>query len=450
MRWRWLAGKNNKFEPVAPRGEDTSYWRMVRRRLWRDRTARWSLRALFVLVFVAIFADFIANERPLFCKLEGRHHWPVFKQYLVDIGLARWESRFIRTRWNEHDYERVWWAPIPYSANTMDRDNRNFRGPFAEQNVPSWRFRHWLGTDQLGRDVTAGMVRGARIALLVGIVAMSVAAFIGISLGALAGYFGDNRLRVSRAALLYYLLATAAAAFVVLHARQHALREGPFLRELGISLGIFALALASATLLARATHTFTFWKRPITLPADLLIMRLIEIINALPSLLLILAVVAIVRKPSILYVMAIIGALSWTGIARFTRAEILRIRRLEYIEAARALGYSQRRIILRHALPNALRPAMTAIGFGIAGAVLLEAALSFIGIGLPPDEITWGKMLNLARYNFKAWWLAVFPGMAIFLTVTIFNLLGEALNDALDPRLAIKSLDRGGGATSAP
>jgi peptide/nickel transport system permease protein len=116
------------------------------------------------------------------------------------------------------------------------------------------------------------------------------------------------------------------------------------------------------------------------------------------------------------------------------RAELLKIRELEYIKAAEAMGFSRQRIIFRHALPNALGPVLITIAFGVAGAVLTESSLSFLGLGGGPNEITWGLLLKDARVNFSAWWLAVFPGLAIFVTVTIFNLLGEGLTEALDPK----------------
>ena len=168
---------------------------------------------------------------------------------------------------------------------------------------------------------------------------------------------------------------------------------------------------------------------------DIIIMRLIEVVNSIPLLVLILAIVSIIEKPSVLFVMVIIGSVSWTGIAKFIRAELLRIRRLEYIEAAQAFGYSDFRIIIKHAIPNALAPVFIAIAFGVATAILMEAFLSFIGVGIPDDQVTWGSLLRLSRDKFSAWWLAVFPGFAIFITVTIFNLIGEGLTEALDPRL---------------
>ena len=164
-------------------------------------------------------------------------------------------------------------------------------------------------------------------------------------------------------------------------------------------------------------------------------MRLIEIMNSIPALILLLAILPILEKESILYVMVIIGLIAWTGIARFIRAELLRVRQLGYIEAAQSMGFGELRILLRHAIPNALTPVLITIAFGIAGAILLEAYLSFLGIGVAAEEVTWGKMLNESRRYIKAWWLAVFPGMGIFVAVAIFNLIGEGLTDALNPKL---------------
>lgn len=412
-----------------------SYWAIVRRQFRHNRMAVWSLRLLYVLLFVALFADFIANEKPLYCKLDDKVYFPVLRQYAVDLGLASWEAKFFQYNWSEHDYEQVIWPIIPYSAGTIDRKNNNYVSPYAQQRVASARFRHWLGTDQLGRDVAAGMISGTRIAMMVGVVSMSIAALIGLFLGALAGYFGDDRFRLSRSRLLWNLLGFGAAIFYGFSARAYALSEGPLGRELGKSLVIMLAILVLANLLAVLFKRLPWLGKKVRLPLDIIVMRLIEIVNSIPALLLVLSIVAVIQKQSIFYVMAIIGLVRWTGVARFIRAELLRIRSLEYIEAAQALGYSEWRIILRHAMPNALTPVLITIAFGVASAILLEAFLSFLGIGVPPQQVTWGSLLNLARSQFSAWWLAIFPGAAIFITVTIFNLLGEGLTDALDPRL---------------
>ena len=396
--------------------------------------AVWSLRFLFVLLFIALFADFIANEKPLYCKLDGKGYFPVFQQYAVSLGLKQWDAPLVNINWKDQEYEKVILPLIPYSYNTLDLKNANYKSPLEEQRVKSSWYHHRLGTDHLGRDVAAGMVHGTRTAMLVGVVAMSIASIIGVFLGAIAGYFGDNRLKVTRVRFWLNFLSLILAMFYAFVARSYALEEGNFAVELLKSIGTIVVFLAVANFLASLLQRVPVLARPIAIPADMLIMRFIEILKSIPTLLLILAIVAVIEKPSILYVMVIIGLIGWTGIARFIRAELLRIRNQEYITAAQAMGFSERHIILRHAIPNALTPVLITIAFGMAGAILLEAFLSFLGIGMPPDSVTWGSMLNLSRPYPKAWWLAIFPGFAIFITVTIFNLIGDGLTDAMDPK----------------
>jgi len=163
--------------------------------------------------------------------------------------------------------------------------------------------------------------------------------------------------------------------------------------------------------------------------------RLTEVVMCIPTLVLILALVAVVEKPTIWKTMAIIGATGWTGIARLTRGEFLRLRQSEFVTSDRSVGAGPIRIMLLHILPNALAPILVPITFGIASAILTESSLSFLGFGPPPPSSSWGSILNDARSNLSMWWLVVFPGIAIFLTVLAYNLIGEGLQEATDPRL---------------
>lgn len=415
-----------------------SYRALVWRRFRKNRLAVWSLRALYVLLFVAVFADFLANEKPIICKLDGNWYFPVLKQYAVDAGLGKWEERFLYPKWQEYDYEFSIKPPIPYSATFQDRRNTRYKAPFGEQRIESNYYRHWLGTDAIGRDVAAGMIHGTRIAMLVGVIAMSIATVIGIFFGALAGYFGDSRLQITPVRVVFIVLAVFIGGFYAFGVRSFALEQaseqGRFLWEFGKSLFLFTFILVVANGLAGLLERKSLAHRRFYLPLDLLVMRLIEIVNSIPALLLLLATLAVLSSPSILYVMVIIGLIGWTGIARFMRAELLRIRGLPYIEAAQAMGFREARTLFRHAIPNALTPVLITIAFGIASAILLEASLSFLGIGVDARTVTWGSMLQAARNNINAWWLAIFPGLAIFITVTIFNLIGEGITEALDPK----------------
>ncbi len=219
---------------------------------------------------------------------------------------------------------------------------------------------HLLGTDTLGRDVLSRMIYGARISLLVGVISVGISTAIGITLGALSGYYG----------------------------------------------GI----------------------------VDQIIMRFVDIMLCFPTIFLILAVIAFL-EPSIWNIMVVIGATSWMGVARLVRAEFLSLKEREFVLAARAIGASNLRIIFRHILPNALPPVLVSATLGVGLAILTESALSFLGIGVQPPTPSWGNMLTEGKDNLEiAWWLSVFPGLAILITVLGYNLLGEALQEAIDPR----------------
>lgn len=168
--------------------------------------------------------------------------------------------------------------------------------------------------------------------------------------------------------------------------------------------------------------------------ADWIVSRVIEIVLCFPFLFLVLGIVALF-KPSIYTLVIALGLTSWTSEARFVRGEFLRIRDLEYAQAARASGARDVRIIFRHLLPNALAPVLVSASFGVAVAILTESALSFLGLGVPLPTASWGSMLSQAYEHIEyAWWLILFPGLAIFSTVAAFNLIGERFREALDPR----------------
>ncbi len=175
---------------------------------------------------------------------------------------------------------------------------------------------------------------------------------------------------------------------------------------------------------------------------DLLGMRVIEIVGAIPTIyLLLIFVAAFPDYRSIYLIMAIIGLTSWTGDARFVRAEFLKLRNQEFVHAAIAAGLPLRSVLFKHLLPNALAPLLVSASFGIAGAILSESTLSFLGLGIPVGDASWGALLNeaVSAGGGFIWWLATYPGLAIFLTVLSYNFIGEAVRDALDPKLRERS-----------
>jgi len=422
----------------AARGQ--TYWRMVGKQFRKNKLAVYSWRFVWILIIIASLADIIANDRPLACSYKGTTYFPVFKSYAVDMGIGQWQTELQNVEWKKLKYDWVVFPPIPYKPENIDEANVHSVSPFARQQVESSHWHHWLGTDELGHDVFSAMIHGTRIALMVGLVAMAIASLIGILLGSAAGYYGDEKLKVSRIGIIFGLLFLILGLFYAFGLRSYTLADAlsqsfiALFGQLLVSLFIFCFVMAIGILLAKPLQRIPFLGKKMNIPVDMIVSRAIEVMISIPTLFLIIAVVAI-GKPSLTLVMLVIGATSWTGIARFMRAELLRIRNLEYIEAAHALGYSEKRTIFRHAIPNALSPVLIAIAFGIASAILTEATLSFLGIGVPAETLTWGALLSEARSKPTAWWLAIFPGCAIFITVTVYNLLGEGLTDAMDPKL---------------
>ena len=284
-----------------------------------------------------------------------------------------------------------------------------------------------LGTDDLGRDIFARMLQGAWVSLTVGFVAVGISVLVGIFMGGIAGYFGQNHIRSDH--ILLALLLSAAGLF---------LASG--MRYAGFGLILFVISCILLILFLRKGDMKTPSDRPGILrkraiSVDSLIMRIVDIMLCFPSFFLILTVVALLPA-SIYNIMIVIGLTSWMGTTRFVRAEFLSLREQDFVTAAKALGVSDFRIIFRHMMPNAIAPVLVSATIGIATAILIEAGLSFLGFGVPPPHATWGNILSDGkRFIFDAPWLTFVPGIAILIVVLCFNLFGEGLRDALNPKL---------------
>ena len=318
------------------------------------------------LVVVAIAAPAIAGTKPIVCKYKGKIYFPALAYYYKGwepIVFDKDKFRKIYPQNLKKKDPESWaiWPLVYQDPYRRVRDNEWNDQPGNPSGAGGHPNEHnWFGTTQEGIDVFAQMVHGTTIALLVGFVSMGIASFIGITLGAVGGYFG----------------------------------------------GWF----------------------------DSLLSRLVEVVMCMPTLVLILSIMSIIEKPTIWHMMAIIGLTGWTGIARLARAEFLKLRESEFVTAARALGVGPVRIIFRYILPNALAPVLVPITFGIASAILIESSLSFLGFGTPPPNPSWGTLLSKGRGNLALWWLILFPGVAVFLAVLAYNLIGEGLQEATDPR----------------
>jgi len=383
-----------------------SYGEMVWREFVKSRLSAASLIFVVVLFLLAIFAPFLANDKPFVIRVDGRLHFPLFRNlrpndYCVFLAATVGIFQLLLIRRNRRRIDpsirgAVFWRQICISSSTIliggilafvfvprRLDATDYKALVASGEASDAIFapipygyartelklreqppsrRHWLGTDDVGSDVLCRLIHGSRISLSVGFVAVGISSVIGIFVGAILGYFGGK--------------------------------------------------------------------------VDFVGMRIVEIMMAIPTFFLIITIVAFFPR-SLLNIMIIIGITSWTGDARFIRAEFFKLRRQDFVQAAVSLGLPLRSILFRHMLPNGIAPVLVNATFGIAGAIFIEAALSFLGFGVAPPTPSWGQMLSLGvgTTGRFLWWLTLFPGLAIFFTVMAYNLVGEALRDAIDPRL---------------
>lgn len=351
----------------------------INRRRWQNfkanRRGFWSLWIFLILFFISLFAEFIANDKPLLMQYRGGFYSPVITTYFeTDFG-GEFETEasyrepevacLIRTGGNQDCFDEPasaavksdgpgWmiWPPIRYSYNTINLDL-----PVPAPAPPSGE--NWIGTDDQGRDVVARVIYGFRISILFGLILTLISSVIGVTAGAIQGYFGG-------------------------------------------------------------------W-------VDLVFQRFIEIWTSIPTLYLLIIIAAVI-EPTFWILLGILLLFSWVALVGVVRAEFLRGRNFEYISAARALGLSNARIMLKHLLPNAMVATLTFMPFILNGSITTLTALDFLGFGLPPGSPSLGELLAQGKANLQAPWLGLTAFFVIATMLSLLIFIGEAVRDALDPR----------------
>jgi len=365
---------------------------------------------ILLITVIAIIGPLISNEKPFYCRLEGKNYYPLFSG-MSESTLSSLHPSYSPVDWHTTNFESVWYPPVPYSHFTIDLKSGRHVSPFDKQDQ-SLRFRHWLGTDIIGRDVLAGLIRGCRISLLIGFGSMLIALLIGVPLGSIAAYWGNHNWRMSWIQLVLCILLLIAIFYL-------AWIPVSFSSKMVGLLLIGAIGFASFFLLQRS-------KKQTTVPIDHIIMGLISVIDSFPGLFIVLILLVIIPLKGWLVVMLAIALLRWPVMARYMRAEVYKMKESNYIKAAQVLNLPHSQILRDHIIPYAFRPVMISFIFGISSAILAESSLSFLGIGLPVDELNWGRLLSQSRNHFDAWWLVLFPGSAIFFTLLSLYTLGNA------------------------
>jgi microcin C transport system permease protein len=353
----------------------------------RNKRGYWAFWIFLICFFASLFAEFIANDKPILVFYKGEYLFPVFHDYPEEkFGgfLARTDYRdaVISDEINAHGY--MIWPPIHFSYQTIKRAL-----PTPAPSPPTWMLSaqqcaraaaqivgegkpnhgcsdlewNWLGTDDQGRDVVARLIYGFRISILFGLSLASISSIVGVAAGAVQGYFGG-------------------------------------------------------------------W-------IDLLFQRFIEIWTSLPHLYMLIIVAAIIT-PSFFVLLGILLLFEWVALVHVVRAEFLRARNFEYVNAARALGLSNPRIMVKHVLPNAMVATLTFLPFILNGSITTLTALDFLGFGLPPGSPSLGELLLQGKSNLQAPWLGLTGFLVIAFMLSLLIFIGEAVRDAFDPRKTLE------------
>ena len=312
---------------------------------------------IFTLLFlISLFADFIANEKPLLIRYNNQIYFPIINEYSETTFGGDFETAtdyrdpYVKDLINNNGW--MFWPIIPYTYDTIIRD-------LAVPAPAPPSKKNWLGTDDQARDVLARLIYGFRISILFGFTLTFFSMIIGVSAGAIQGYFGGK--------------------------------------------------------------------------TDLFFQRFMEVWSAIPALY-VLIILASIVQPNFWWLLAILLLFSWMGYVGVVRAEFLRARNFDYVRAARALGVSNFKIMLRHLLPNATVATITFLPFSLSASVTALSGLDFLGFGLPPGSASLGEMVNQGRNNLQAPWLGLTSFFTLGLMLGLLVFVGEAIRDALDPR----------------
>jgi peptide/nickel transport system permease protein len=380
----------------------------------KKQTFRWYYYLIGAWIVMGLLAPLLANQRPLYAVEHGVMQFPACRQML---GIA--DTTFSRNWLTFNQYERVLRAPIPYSAiDCVDLKNMAV-APFAAQDVPNAHYYHYLGTDKFGVDVAAYMLYGWHAAVKIGIFSILIAFLLGISLGMSAAFWENDRLKMGRIQAIFSIVFIFLLVFYIL-----IMPLGSFFLKLLFGIFIFyGCQKIFTTCLNPFFDKNKILNKQYAIPLDGFVLRAMDLLNSIPKLLLLLAMASILPNCRWWHVAILIGCLFWTSFARLARAEVLRLKAQPFVESAEASGLYDIQILLRHILPNAMPVIWPLIGFGVGAAILTEASISFLGINI--HEASWGLLLHQSIEDTSMWWLAVFPGFALFLTILLFNLREE-------------------------
>lgn len=366
------------------------------------------LALMFVL---AVFQPWITTDAPWYCKAENDSQVNG-KEYQCDYLIS---------------------APVPFYPNEI-RLNERLASPGAKT-IEKHSRTHYLGTDNLGRDVAAGLLKGLRQALGIGLGSMTLCILVGFFLGAAGAWYGDLSIRWSKIGTWLRIFAIvylcSFIGYMIYLLNSIVLPPSYQLILWGFAI-IPPIALYQFAITRERKMAVKFIN--ISVPIDNLLNRFIEVFQSLPALLLLLAITAIIGKHTAGSLILVLFLIRWPLATRFIRAEVLTLKEKAFLEHSALSGISIWKILFREVLPNTYAILIALFAFGVSTAILLEATLTFLGLGLPLEQVSWGSLILHGRQNPQAWWLVIFPGLMILFTLLSLLIIGEEIQSKYGPK----------------
>ncbi len=366
---------------------------------------------LAVLVVLCLLRPLISGSQPVYCKdAEGITHWQFGQQ------KAR----------SPADCQKAIMPPIPFDHQTIRLTSR-LTPPMTKDKSATDQY-HILGTDALGRDVASGMLFGLRQALLIGFGSMAMAIILGYILGVLSAWYGDKKLRMTRLGLWVRSILGIVTLTLFFYFLSISRQPGLSPNALLWSIGVISILIILVFILVNIWE----WKQPVShfatsFPVDSIITRLIEIFQSVPALLILIGLTAIFKSHSVWSLAFIIFLIRWPIVCRFVRARAMTLREKAFLQHASQINMPIHRVLFREVFPHTLDILVPVFAFGVSTAILLEATLTFLGLGLPLEQVSWGGLIRDGRQHPEAWWLITFPGVALSLTLLSMIVIGEEI-----------------------
>lgn len=360
---------------------------------------------LLSVLVIGIIGPLFTSTAPWKIELNGEIRYPAMRYYFHDLGFGNLPLGWSTMEWKALQGKKQE-NLIPFDANYIDLGTV---GGVAPLNDP----KHILGTDLLGRDVLAGMISGAFVSLKIAFFSVFLALIFAFIISTMTTYYGNRRLKMNGLQSMFF-------SFLLIFCYYYTfIAFSPIEVSLLIKVFQFIFFFGFCTLsLSISKNVFNFKRlKKHYIPLDSIGLKIYEIFQSIPKLILLLLLVGLSSKNNITLLILIISLLLWPIFYRYIRIEFLREKSKDSFQVLQNLGYPDRRIILYHFIPKSISAISTTLIFAIGSIILLEATLSFLGIGLPNDVITWGKILVQARIRIDAWWLGLFPGILIFLVL---------------------------------